>query len=220
MLSTFHARISECFVKWITPPSPPPPSLKKLYFTTARKGSWKHDKSCVPRDVGVCSEFEGGLGLIFWTGAHSHMLASLQGSKAPLFGPALLPSPYTHLSHFNPLSPSWRAPHLLSFNSGSWFFSSIWFPLNIPWEMMRQEKFHRGGRLWQSGLWRGHLQENKTFLWPHRLHLSHLRTSSEGRLPLEGDVWAIWRNWGGKWRKGIFLGRWNTRIKVLSQEDI
>lgn len=215
MLSTFHERISECFIKWITPPSLPPPSLKKLYFTTARKGSWKHDKSCMPRDIGVCSEFKGGLGLIFWAGAHSHMLASLQGSIALPFGPGV-PLPYTHLSHFNPFVLLLENPtsSFLQHRNSVFQFYLVSFEYSLRND--GEGEVPQGDRLWQSGFWRGHLQENKTFLWPRRPPC----LSSQGRLPLEGDVWAIWRKWRSKWRKGIFLGRWNTRIKVWSQEDI
>ena len=144
MFSTFHARILEQFCKntlhFLPAPHHPWRSLRSL--------SWERDKPWVPRDVEVCGrcgspELKGKLGLIFWTGAHSHVSGSLQGNETAPLGPTL-PSPFAPLSHFNPFVPLLWDPTL--------FFPPlqksdyIGFPLNSP-QRNDGEGDHWGGRL-------------------------------------------------------------------------
>lgn len=150
MFSTFHARISERFVKWITPPSLPPPPTKTLYFTTARKGSWESMTNlecpgiwgCVlstKEELGWPSEQESTL-----------MLASLQESKAPPLSFCPLCPPPQGPQNFFPLTLKVRCSvYLVSCEESS----EKWWERRRSTEETGSENHVLGG------------QTNQTFMW-------------------------------------------------------
>lgn len=80
----------------------PSPSTHEdaLFYNCKKRISWKHDKSWVPRDVRVCSEYKRGIGVIFWTGVYSHVSQSPRKQS---------PSPLLCL--LCPLHPPPQGPH-------------------------------------------------------------------------------------------------------------